>query len=43
LTVAFGAPLELTVEEFETRREMYQQMGNQMMEAIADLRDNVFS
>ncbi|MCY3549259.1 MAG: lysophospholipid acyltransferase family protein [Candidatus Poribacteria bacterium] len=41
LTVAFGNPLELTTEGFETKREMYQQMGNQMMEAIADLRDNL--
>lgn len=39
LTVTFGDPLELTAAEFETKREMYQQMGNQMMEAIADLRD----
>ena len=43
LRVTFGEPLELVAEEFETRREMYQQMGNQIMEAIADLRDNVFS
>ena len=43
LTVTFGAPLELTTGEFETKREMYQQMGNQIMEAIADLRDDTFS
>ncbi len=43
LTVAFGAPLKLTAEAFETKREMYQQMGNQMMEAIADLRDSMVS
>lgn len=43
LTVTFGEPLELTAEEFETKREMYQQMGNQMMEAIADLRDQTLS
>ena len=43
LTVAFGEPLELTVTESETKREMYQHMGNQMMEAIADLRDSVLS
>ena len=43
LTVTFGEPLELTAEEFETRREMYQQMGNQIMEAIADLRDQTLS
>lgn len=43
LKVTFGEPLELVAEEFETRREMYQQMGNQIMEAIADLRDNMFS
>ena len=43
LSVAFGTPLELTPGAFETNREMYQQMGNQMMEAIADLRDNVLS
>ena len=43
LRVTFGEPLELVAEEFETRREMYQQMGNQIMEAIADLRDNMFS
>ena len=41
LTVTFGEPLELITGEFETRREMYQQMGNQIMEAIADLRDNM--
>ena len=41
--VTFGEPLELIAEEFETRREMYQQMGNQIMEAIADLRDSMFS
>lgn len=43
LRVTFGEPLELITEEFETRREMYQQMGNQIMEAIADLRDSMFS
>ena len=43
LRVIFGEPLELTTEEFETRREMYQHMGNQMMEAIADLRDQVIN
>ena len=43
LTVTFGEPLELTTEEFETKREMYQHMGNQMMDAIADLRDDVLS
>ena len=43
LTVTFGAPLELITEGFETRREMYQQMGTQMMAAIADLRDQPFS
>ena len=43
LTVVFGAPLELTAEGFETKREMYQQMGNQIMEAIADLRESLFS
>ncbi len=43
LTVTFGEPLELTTKEFETRREMYQQMGNQIMEAIADLRDQTLS
>ena len=43
LMVTFGEPLELVTEEFETRREMYQQMGNQIMEAIADLRDSMFS
>ncbi len=43
LTVTFGESLELTTEEFETRREMYQQMGNQIMEAIADLRDQTLS
>ena len=41
LTVAFGEPLQLIVPESETKREMYQQMGNQMMEAIADLRDEI--
>jgi len=43
LKVIFGEPLELTAEEFETRREMYQHMGNQMMEAIADLRDQMLN
>lgn len=43
LMVTFGEPLELIAEAFETRREMYQQMGNQIMEAIADLRDSMFS
>ena len=41
LTVAFGEPLELSAPESETKREMYQEMGNQMMEAIADLRDEL--
>ena len=41
LTVAFGEPLELIASESETKREMYQEMGNQMMEAIADLRDEL--
>ncbi len=43
LRVIFGEPLELTPGEFETRREMYQHMGNQMMEAIADLRDQMLN
>ena len=43
LTVTFGEPLELTTGEFETRREMYQHMGNQIMEAIAGLRDETLS
>ena len=43
LTVTFGEPLKLTTEEFETRREMYQHMGNQVMEAIADLRDQTLN
>ncbi len=43
LTVTFGEPLELITAEFETRREMYQQMGNQIMEAIADLRDSTLN
>ena len=43
LMVTFGEPLELIAEAFETRREMYQQMGNQIMEAIADLRDSMFN
>ena len=43
LTVRFGEPLELITGEFETRREKYQQMGNQMMDAIADLRDEMLS
>lgn len=41
LTVVFGEPLELIARESETKREMYQKMGNQMMEAIADLRDEL--
>ena len=41
LTVVFGEPLELIALESETKREMYQKMGNQMMEAIADLRDEL--
>lgn len=40
LTVTFGAPLELTPDASETKREMYQRMGTQIMTAIADLRDN---
>ena len=43
LNVVFGEPLELITGEFETRREKYQLMGNQMMDAIADLRDEMFS
>ena len=44
LTVTFGEPLELAnTGEFETNREMYQQMGNQIMDAIADLRDQTLS
>ena len=43
LTVVFGKPLELEITEVETKREMYQHMGNQMMGAIADLRDGVLS
>ena len=43
LKVIFGEPLELIAGEFETRREMYQHMGNQMMEAIADLRDQMLN
>lgn len=41
LTVVFGEPLELIASESETKREMYHEMGNQMMEAIADLRDEL--
>ncbi|MCY3741460.1 MAG: lysophospholipid acyltransferase family protein [Candidatus Poribacteria bacterium] len=41
LTVIFGQPLEPIAKDFETRREKYQQMGNQMMGAIADLRDEM--
>ena len=41
LNVIFGEPLELITGEFETRREKYQQMGNQMMSAIANLRDKM--
>lgn len=43
LIVTFGTPLELKAQEFETKREMYQQMGTQIMTAIADLRDNMVS
>ena len=43
LSVTFGEPLALVAGEFETKREMYQQMGNQIMEAIADLRDGTLS
>ena len=43
LTVTFGPPLALTAGAFETKREMYQQMGTQIMAAIADLRDNVLN
>ena len=43
LSVTFGEPLELITGEFETKRERYQQMGNQIMEAIADLRDGTLS
>ena len=43
LSVTFGKPLELITGEFETKRERYQQMGNQIMEAIADLRDDTLN
>ena len=43
LTVTFGEPIQLIAGEFQTKREMYQQMGTQMMAAIADLRDQPFS
>ncbi|MCG9133111.1 1-acyl-sn-glycerol-3-phosphate acyltransferase [Candidatus Poribacteria bacterium] len=43
LSVSFGEPVELITGEFETKRERYQQMGNQIMEAIADLRDGALS
>ena len=43
LSVTFGEPLELITGEFETKRERYQQMGNQIMEAIADLRDGTLN
>lgn len=43
LIVTFGEPLELITAEFETNREMYQHMGNQIMDAIADLRDLTLS
>ena len=43
LSVTFGEPLDLITGEFETKRERYQQMGNQIMEAIADLRDGTLS
>ena len=43
LIVTFGKPLELTTGEFETNREMYQHMGNQIMDAIADLRDKTLN
>ena len=40
LRVVFGTPIELTAEESENKRDMYKQMGEQMMQAIADLRDS---
>lgn len=42
LTVTFGKPINFTgLARFDVRREMYQHMGRQMMEAIANLRDNL--
>lgn len=43
LTVAFGTPIELTPGKSESKRDMYKQMGEQMMQAIAELRDNALS
>ena len=39
LTVKFGTPIDFTdMGTFEVKREMYQQMGIKMMDAIAELR-----
>lgn len=43
LTVVFGPPIELAAGESENKRNIYKQMGEQMMQAIANLRDNVLS
>ena len=40
LTVTFGPPIDFTeVRQLPERRELYRQMGEQIMQEIADLRD----
>ena len=41
LTVRFGEPIDFSgITETDVKREMYQQMGIRMMDAIANLRDD---
>ena len=40
LTVTFGTPIDFTeVQQIEDKRELYRQMGEQIMQEIADIRD----
>ena len=41
LTVTFGTPIDFTeVKQIEDKRELYRQMGEQIMQEIANLRDD---
>ena len=41
LSVTFGPPMDFTeVRQIEDKRELYRQMGEQIMQEIANLRDN---
>ena len=41
LSVTFGSPMDFTeVRQIEDKRELYRQMGEQIMQEIASLRDN---